>query len=54
MARLTYSEEPRDIWVVAETKDGAIRDGGVDVRTHGMLPAAARGWREKKTVNKTL
>ena len=24
MARLTYSEEPRDIWVVAETKDGAL------------------------------
>ncbi len=24
MARLTYSEEPRDIWVVAETQDGAL------------------------------
>jgi electron transfer flavoprotein alpha subunit len=24
MARLTYSEEPRDIWVVAETHDGAL------------------------------
>jgi electron transfer flavoprotein alpha subunit len=24
MARLTYSEEPRDIWIVAETKDGAL------------------------------
>lgn len=24
MARLTYSDEPRDIWVVAETKDGAL------------------------------
>jgi electron transfer flavoprotein alpha subunit len=24
MARLTYSDEPRDIWIVAETKDGAL------------------------------
>ncbi len=24
MARLTYSEEPHDIWIVAETKDGAL------------------------------
>lgn len=24
MARLTYSDEPRDIWVVAETQDGAL------------------------------
>jgi len=24
MARLTYSDEPRDIWVVAETRDGAL------------------------------
>lgn len=24
MARLTFSEEPRDFWVVAETKDGAL------------------------------
>src|SRR5512143_2459703 len=24
MARLTYSDEPRDIWVVAETKNGAL------------------------------
>src|SRR5512138_2353614 len=24
MARLTYPEEPRDIWIVAETKDGAL------------------------------
>jgi electron transfer flavoprotein alpha subunit len=24
MARLTYSDEPRDIWVVAEIKDGAL------------------------------
>ena len=24
MTRLTYSEEPRDIWIVAETKDGAL------------------------------
>ncbi len=24
MARLTYSEEPRDIWIVAETQDGAL------------------------------
>src|SRR5512144_1353329 len=24
MARLTYSDEPRDFWVVAETKDGAL------------------------------
>ena len=24
MARLTYSEEPHDIWVVAETEDGAL------------------------------
>jgi electron transfer flavoprotein alpha subunit len=24
MARLTYSEEPHDIWVVAETRDGAL------------------------------
>jgi electron transfer flavoprotein alpha subunit len=24
MARLTYSEEPRDIWIVAETKDSAL------------------------------
>ena len=24
MTRLTYSDEPRDIWIVAETKDGAL------------------------------
>jgi electron transfer flavoprotein alpha subunit len=24
MARVTYSDEPRDIWIVAETKDGAL------------------------------
>ncbi len=24
MARLTYSDEPRDIWIVAETRDGAL------------------------------
>jgi electron transfer flavoprotein alpha subunit len=24
MARLTYSDEPRDIWIVAETQDGAL------------------------------
>ena len=24
MARLTYSEDPHDIWIVAETKDGAL------------------------------
>src|SRR5512137_1396542 len=24
MTRLTYSDEPHDIWVVAETKDGAL------------------------------
>src|SRR5512147_887614 len=24
MARLTYSEEPHDIWIVAETKEGAL------------------------------
>ena len=24
MTRLTYSDEPRDIWMVAETQDGAL------------------------------
>ena len=24
MTRLTYSDEPRDIWIVAETQDGAL------------------------------
>ena len=24
MTRLTYSDEPRDIWIVAETRDGAL------------------------------
>ena len=35
--------------VLAKAKDVAIRDDGVDVRTHGKLPAV-RGWRERKSV----